>query len=158
MHISLTVQPDRGRTRRSVKARMRGTLRSWRLVGGGLAAAGMSAFALGTPVGAGVLLAPGVTLLVGPWVLTRAAGKARTGVFVETATYELTDEVARVRTPSLRATYRWSSVERVEDNGEFWIVVVKGAGVLVLPWTLLPEPDARKARDFLSGRGLLVAV
>lgn len=158
MHITLTVQPDRGRTRRSVRARVRRRLRSWNLVGGGLSAAGLGALALGVPVGAAVLLAPGVTLLAGPWLLSLAAAKARTGVFVETATYELTDDEVRVNTPSLRSGYVWSAVQRVEDTGEFWVVVIRGSGVLVLPWTLLPPADARLARDFLSARGLLVAV
>ncbi|MEV8515744.1 YcxB family protein [Dactylosporangium sp. NPDC051484] len=158
MHITLTVQPDRGRTRRSVRARMRGKLRSWSLVGGGLSAAGLGALLLGIPVGAGILITPGVVLLVGPWLLTRAAAKARTGVFVETATYELTDEAVRVHTQSLRAGYEWTAVERVEDTGEFWVVVIGGAGVLVVPWTLLPTGEARKARDFLTGLGLMVAV
>nr|BFE65679.1 hypothetical protein GCM10020063_102050 [Dactylosporangium thailandense] len=158
MLITLTVQPDRGRTRRSVRARMRGSLRSWNLVGGGLSVAGLSALVLGLPVGAGVLLTPGVIILVGPWLLIQAAAKARTGVFAETATYEITDEGVRVFTPSLRAGYSWPAVERVEDNGEFWIVVVGGAGMLVVPFTLLPEPEERKVRDFLSERGLLVPV
>ncbi|WP_433609913.1 YcxB family protein [Dactylosporangium sp. CA-139114] len=158
MLITLTVQPDRGRTRRSVRARMRGSLRSWNLVGGGLSVAGLSALVLGLPIGAGVLLTPGVIILVGPWLLTRAAAKARTGVFAETATYEITDEGVRVFTPSLRAGYSWSAVERVEDNGEFWIVMVGGAGMLVVPFTLLPEPEERKVRDFLSEQGLLVPV
>jgi hypothetical protein len=155
MLITLTVQPDRDRTRRSLRARMRGSLRSWSLVGGGLSVAGLSALILGTPIGAGVLLTPGVIILVGPWVLTRAAGRARTGVFAETATYEITDSGVRVFTRSLRNGYEWSAVERVEDNGEFWVVVVGGTGVLVLPFTLLPEPEERKVRDFLSERELL---
>ncbi|WP_432978368.1 YcxB family protein [Dactylosporangium sp. CA-233914] len=158
MHITLTVQPDRGRTRRSVRARMRRKLRSWNFVAGGLSVAGLGALLLGTPVGAGVLLAPGVTMLLGPWLLTHAAAKARTGVFVETATYVLTDEAVRVQTKSLRAGHAWSSVERVEDNGEFWIVVVGGSGALVLPFTLLPEPEERKLRDFLTERRLLMPV
>ncbi|WP_433079745.1 YcxB family protein [Dactylosporangium sp. CA-052675] len=158
MLITLTVQPDRGRTRRSVRARMRGSLRSWNLVGGGLSVAGLGALVLGLPIGAGVLLTPGVIILVGPWLLTQAAAKARTGVFAETATYEITDEGVRVFTPSLRAGYSWSAVERVEDNGEFWIVIVGGAGMLVVPFTLLPEPEERKVRDFLSEQGLLVPV
>jgi hypothetical protein len=158
MQISLTVQPDRGRTRRSVRARMRGRLRAWNLVGGGLATAGLAALVLGVPLGAGVLLAPGMTLLVGPWLLSRAAAKARTGVFVETATYELTEDGVRVHTQSLRAGYRWSAVELVEDTGEFWVVVIGGTGVLVVPWTLLPPLEARAARDFLTMRGLLVPV
>jgi hypothetical protein len=155
MHITLTVQPDHGRTRRSVRARMRGTLRSWNFVGGGLSAAGLGALALGVPVGAGALLAPGVTLLVGPWLLSRAAAKARTGMFVETATYELTDEAVVVRTPSLTMAYNWSTVERVEDTGEFWIVVISGVGVVVLPWTMLPAREAAQARSFLAARGLM---
>jgi hypothetical protein len=158
MLITLTVQPDGGRTRRSVRARMRTSLRSWNMVGGGLSVAGLSALVLGLPIGAGILLPPGLILLVGPWLLTRAAGKARTGVFAETATYELTDETVRVFTPSLRAGYSWSAVERVEDNGEFWVVVVGGTGVLVLPFTLMPEPEERKVRDFLSERGLIKPV
>ncbi|MFG2040895.1 YcxB family protein [Dactylosporangium sp. NPDC048998] len=158
MHITLTVQPDRGRTRRSVRARMRGRLRSWNLVGGGLSVAGLGALLLDIPVGAGILMTPGVVLLVGPWLLTLAAAKARTGVFVETATYELTDEAVRVQTQSLRAGYEWTTVQRVEDTGEFWVVVIGGAGVLVLPWTLLPKGEARKARDFLTDLGLMVAV
>ncbi|GAA4263166.1 YcxB family protein [Dactylosporangium darangshiense] len=158
MHITLTVQPDSGRTRRSLRARMRGGLRSWNLIGGGLSAAGLGALLLGAPVGGGVMLTPGVVMLVGPWLLTRAAANARTGVFVEIATYELTDDAVRVRTPSLRAGYKWSTVERVEDNGEFWVVVTGGTGVLVLPWTLLPAVDVAQARDFLRQRGLLVAV
>jgi hypothetical protein len=158
VHITLTVQPDRGRTRRSLRARMRGSLRSWNLVGGALAVAGLGALLLGVPVGGGVLLTPGVVLLVGPWLLTRAAVRARTGVFAETATYELTDEQIRVRTPSLRSGYEWTSVERVEDDGEFWVVVTGGNGVLVVPWTLMPAAEGDIARDFLIGRGLLVAV
>ncbi|MFI5911330.1 YcxB family protein [Dactylosporangium sp. NPDC051541] len=158
MLITLTVQPDRNRTRRSLRARMRGSLRSWNLVGGGLSVAGLSALILGIPIGAGVLLTPGVIILVGPWVLTRAAAKARTGVFAETATYEITDSGVRVFTRSLRNGYEWSAVERVEDNGEFWVVVVNGTGVLVLPFTLLPEPEERKVRDFLLERKLLAPV
>ncbi|GAA3450762.1 YcxB family protein [Dactylosporangium matsuzakiense] len=158
MLITLTVQPDRDRTRRSLRARMRGSLRSWNLIGAGLSVAGLSALILGLPIGAGVLLTPGVIILVGPWVLTRAAAKARTGVFAETATYEITDSAVRVFTRSLRNGYEWSTVERVEDNGEFWVIVVGGNGVLVLPFTLLPEPEERKVRDFLSERGLLSPV
>jgi hypothetical protein len=158
MHITLTVPPDRGRTRRSVRARMRGRLRSWKLLGGGLSAAGLGALVLGLPIGAGVLLAPGVTLLIGPWLLSRAAAKARTGMFVETATYELTEESVRVCTPSLAAGYAWSAVEQVEDTGEFWVVVISGAGVLVLPWTMLPPAEAARVRTFLTGRGLMAAV
>lgn len=158
MHITLTVRPDGGRTRRSLRARMRGSLRAWNLVGGALAVAGLGSFLLGVPIGGGVLLTPGVVLLVGPWLLTRAAVNARTGVFAETATYELTDDEIRVRTPSMRAGYEWASIERVEDNGEFWIVVTGGNGVLVVPWTLLPMAEADTARDFLSDRKLLVAV
>jgi hypothetical protein len=158
MLITLTVQPDRSRTRRSVRARMRGSLRTWNLAGGGLAVAGLGALVLGIPIGAGVLLAPGLIILVGPWLLTQAAAKARTGVYAETATYELTDDGVRVFTPSLRTGYLWPAVDRVEDNGEFWIVVVGGTGMLVVPFTLLPEPEERKMRDFLSEQGLLVPV
>ncbi|WP_432830173.1 YcxB family protein [Dactylosporangium sp. CA-092794] len=155
MHITLTVQPDSRRTRRSVRARTRGKLRSWNLVGGGLSVAGLGALILGTPIGAGVLLAPGMTLLVGPWLLVLAAPRARTGVFAETATYELTEDSVSVHTPSLRSGYAWSAVERVEETDEFWVVVIGGAGVLVLPWTLLPETDVKEARDFFTERGLL---
>ncbi|WP_433050618.1 YcxB family protein [Dactylosporangium sp. CS-033363] len=158
MLITLTVQPDRGRTRRALRARMRGSLRSWNMIGGGLSVAGLSALILGLPIGAGLLLTPGVVILVGPWLLTRAAAKARTGVFAETATYEITDTGVRVFTPSMRTGYEWSAVERVEDNGEFWIVVVGGNGLFVLPFTLLPEPEERKVRDLLSERGLLTPV
>jgi hypothetical protein len=158
MQITLTVTPDSDRTRRSLRARMRGSLRVWNFLGGALSVAGLGALLLGVPIGGGVLLTPGVVLLVGPWLLTRAAANARTGVFAEIATYELTDDAIRVRTRSLRAGYAWASVERVEDNGEFWIVVTGGNGVLVVPWTLLPPAEADTAREFLIDRRLLVAV
>jgi hypothetical protein len=158
MHIKLTVHPDRARIRRSVRARMRRWVRAQTMLGLALVAAGAFALSLGLPWLGLAVLVIGALVVLAPWLLSMAAAGARTGVFVETAEYELTEDGVRVQTRSLRAAYPWSGVQRVEDNGEFWVVVVAGTGELVLPWTLLPATDARMGRDFLSSRGLLIAV
>jgi len=158
MHIKLTVHPDRARIRRSVRARMRRWVRSQTLLGAVLCVGGLAVLVARLPWPGLALLGLGTVVLVGPWLMSMAAATARTGMFVETAEYELTEHGVRVQTRSLRAAYPWSGVQRVEDNGEFWVVISGGNGVVVLPWTLLPATDARQGRDFLSARGLLIAV
>src|SRR5258705_7321976 len=137
MHIILTVRPDADRARRQVRAAMRIKFRRLYVLGVVLIAAGIAMVAANLPSGYAPL-AIGAVLLALPWLLPRAAAKARTGVFAELATYELTEHNVLARTPSLSNGFTWEAVERVEDTGEFWVVMVKRVGVLVLPWTLLP--------------------
>ncbi|GGM84911.1 hypothetical protein ACFFX1_24655 [Dactylosporangium sucinum] len=154
MHISFTVPPDRQRARRQVRAAKRRKLQLLFVGGILLAAAGVALVVAGQPAG----YAPvgvGVGLLVLPWLLPRAAAKARTGLLAETATYELTDTGVVATTPGFRGAYEWDGVDRVTDTGEFWVVTVKGSGVLAVPWTLMPPDDTGLARELLVARGLL---
>ncbi|WP_238011978.1 hypothetical protein KZZ52_52755 [Dactylosporangium sp. AC04546] len=154
MHISFTVPPDRQRARRQVRAAKRRKLQL--LFAGGvlLAAAGVALVVAGHPAGYAPAVA-GAGLLVLPWALPRAAAKARTGLLAEAATYELTDTGVVATTPGFRGAYEWDAVDRVADTGEFWVVTVKGSGVLAVPWTLMPGEDETAARDLLVARGLL---
>jgi hypothetical protein len=156
MHIMLTVMPDPDRARRQVRAGMRGKFLRLYVLGGALVAIGAGVVVQGMPAGY-ALLAIGVALASFPWLLPRAASKARTGLLAEPVTYELTDTSVVARTPSLRNSFTWAAVERIEDSAEFWVLMVKGVGVLALPWTLFRDADVDQARAFLTTRGLLTA-
>jgi hypothetical protein len=154
MHISFTVEPDQRRARRAIQATMGGKLRRLYVFGALLAVAGIVMFVNDLPSGAAPT-ALGAGLLCFPWLVSRAAAQARTGLLGETVTYELTDADVQAHTKSLNLGHRWESVQTVRETPEFWIVTVGGINPLVLPWTELPPADAAKARALLVTRGLL---
>ncbi|GAA0739977.1 hypothetical protein Drose_31085 [Dactylosporangium roseum] len=157
MEIRLTVPPDPVRARRQVRAALRSKFRKLYVLGALLVIAGVVLVVGGHPSGYAPLTA-GAAVLGLPWLLPRAVAKARTGLFAETATYELTDDEVRASTPSFSIGYGWEAVRRVDDTDGFWVVVAdNSAGALALPWRLLPEADRDPARAFLVARGLLKA-
>jgi len=156
MHITLTVLPDPDRARRQVRAAMRGKFLRLYVLGAALVAGG--AFALLRDIRVGyALVVLGVLLATFPLVLPRAAAKSRTGLLAEPVTYELTETNVLAKTPSLSNGYAWDAVDRIEENGEFWVLMVRGIGALALPWTLLPAGREQEARAFLTARGLLTS-
>jgi hypothetical protein len=157
MHISFTVEPDQARARRVIKTTMGGKLLRLYVLGAVVAVAGAVMFFYDIPSGAAPL-ALGAGLCCFPWLVSRAAAQARTGILGETATYELTEVDVQAHTKSLNVGYRWESVQAVRETPEFWVVTVAGINPLVLPWTQLPPAKAAEARAFLVGRGLLTAV
>ena len=154
MHISFTVEPDQARARRAIQTTMGGKLLRLYILGAVVAAVGLVMFVNDIPSGAAPLVL-GTGLLCFPWLVSRAAAQAKTGILGETATYELTDADVQAHTRSLNLGYRWESVQAVRETAEFWIVTVAGINPLVLPWTELPPAEAAEARAFLVGRGLL---
>ncbi|MET7420544.1 YcxB family protein [Dactylosporangium sp. NPDC005555] len=133
---------------------MGGKLMRLYVFGGVLAVAGIAMFVNDIPSGAAPA-ALGAGLLCFPWLVSRAAAQARTGLLGETVTYELTDTDIQAHTKSLNMRYGWESVQAVRETPEFWVVTVAGINPLVLPWTKLPPTDVAAVRAFLVSRGLL---
>ena len=97
MRISFTVEPDPVRARRAIRATMGGKLLRISVVGAVLAVAGVLMFANDIVTGAAPA-AIGAGVFCFPWLVSRAAAQARTGLLGETVTYDLTDdEVTKLR-------------------------------------------------------------
>ena len=156
MHISFTVEPDPARARRAIHTTMGGKLMRLYVLGAVVAAVGVVMFANDIPYGAAPVVL-GAGLLCFPWLVSRAAAQARTGLLGETVTYELTDADVQAHTRSLNLGYRWESVQAVRETPEFWVLTVAGINPLVVPWTQLPPGDVAKVRAFLVARGMLPA-
>ena len=156
MHISFTVEPDPARARRAIHTTMGGKLLRLYVLGAVVAAVGVVMFVNDIPSGAAAV-ALGAGLLCFPWLVSRAAAQARTGLLGETVTYELTDADVQAHTRSLNVGYRWESVQAVRETSEFWVLTVAGINPLVVPWTQLPPADVAKVRAFLVARGMLPA-
>jgi hypothetical protein len=154
MHISFTVEPDQVRARRAIQTTMGGKLLRLYILGGVVAAIGV-VMSVNDLVSGAAPVALGAGLLCFPWLVSRAAAQARTGILGETVTYELTDADVQAHTRSLNVGYRWESVQAVRETPEFWVVTVARINPLVLPWTELPPAEAAEARAFMVERGLL---
>ncbi|MFF5231916.1 hypothetical protein [Dactylosporangium sp. NPDC000521] len=134
---------------------MGGKLLRLYVLGAVLAAAGIVLFVNDVASGAAPV-ALGAGLFCFPWLVSRAAAQAKTGLLGETVTYDLTDADVQAHTKSLNVGYSWESVQAVKETPEFWILTVAKVNPLVLPWTELPPAAASEARGFLVARGLLV--
>ncbi|MDG6102134.1 YcxB family protein [Dactylosporangium aurantiacum] len=156
MHISFTVEPDPARARRAIRTTMGGKLLRLYILGAVVAGVGVVMSVNHIPSGAAPV-ALGAGLLCFPWLVSRAAAQARTGMLGETVTYELTDADVQAHTRSLNVGYRWESVQAVRETPEFWVLTVAGINPLAVPWKQLPAADAAEVRAFLVGRGLLPA-
>ncbi|MEV0565536.1 hypothetical protein [Dactylosporangium sp. NPDC050588] len=156
MRISFTVEPEPGRARRAIRATMGGKLLRLYVLGAVLAAVGIVMFANDVASGAAPA-AIGAGVFCFPWLVSRAAAQAKTGLLGETVTYDLTDVDVQAHTKSLNVGYTWESVQAVKETPEFWILTVAKINPLVLPWTELPPAAAAEARAFLVARGLLAA-
>ena len=156
MHISFTVEPDPARARRAIRTTMGGKLMRLYILGAVVAAVGVVMFLNDIPSGAAPV-ALGAGLLCFPWLVSRAAAQARTGLLGETVTYELTDADVQAHTRSLNVGYRWESVQLVRETPEFWELTVARINPLVVPWTQLSPADVAEVRAFLVARELLPA-
>lgn len=155
MQVVFQVSPDRGRWVRATRRAMRPYVTTVWVGCLIIVLAGATLAALDPASGQGVLfivlglvllpLAPGL-----PWLAVRMQG----WLLDAPTTVTVTPEKLSSRSASVSSEVAWSTVRRVQETSEMWLVRLGHTHLLMLPKDGTDEAGRREFQRFLVERGL----
>jgi hypothetical protein len=155
VHIIVETQPDRDRLARAMRRFLRRRLLPWRLCGAVVVLAGLALGPLGEPLEAVFFVGIGLVITFAlPWYAVRGAVRQNWRLHGVPTTYELTGDGLRSVNAYNDSLVRWPAVQRVDDAGDQYLLVLGKLHFVPLPIEGLSTDERNLLHDFLRARGL----